>query len=49
MISLKKQVRIIITMLAAAMLIAAGILYIFPAHAGVSCWTYKTADRKPGR
>jgi hypothetical protein len=37
-----RQARIIATMLLGAMLIAAGILFFFPAHAGVSCWTYKT-------
>ena len=37
-----RQARIIATMLVGAMLIAAGILFFFPAHAGVSCWTYKT-------
>ena len=39
---LGRQARIITTMLLGAMLIAAGILFFFPAHAGVSCWTYKT-------
>jgi hypothetical protein len=36
-----RQARIIATMLLGAMLIAAGILFFFPAHAGVSCGTYK--------
>jgi hypothetical protein len=37
-----RQARVIATMLLGAMLIAAGILFFFPAHAGVSCWTWGT-------
>jgi hypothetical protein len=44
-----RQVRIIATMLLGAMLIAAGILFFFPAHAGATQWRNAKEQSYPER